>query len=122
MSNHTTSLNQLRALLRKHSTDTLPTNLQAKFFPPGTQQRHIDYDGEPNLTLDEDILISESPYPDILKNAFKPDRYRVTCNRNTTVDDARLARRPSHGSTVKMLMPSSQTQLHTPPTQRSPWQ
>ncbi|KAH9363300.1 hypothetical protein HPB48_006406 [Haemaphysalis longicornis] len=140
----TTSLNQLRALLHKHSADTLLTNLEAKFFPPGPQQRHIDYDGEPNPTLDQDILISEAgrrvlselginttrlqrplhtaPTPDILKNAFKSDRYRVTCTRNTTVDDARFARRPSHGSTVKMPMQASQTRRHTPPTQRSPWQ
>lgn len=34
-------------------------NPEAKFFPPGPQQCHIDYDGEPNPTLDQDILTSE---------------------------------------------------------------
>ncbi|KAH9371040.1 hypothetical protein HPB48_003986 [Haemaphysalis longicornis] len=46
-------------------------------------------DTTPDLSLSN----KQSPYPDIFKNAFNSDRYRVTCTWNTTVDDARLARR-----------------------------
>lgn len=53
--------------------------------------------------------------PHSLKNLFKSDPYCVICTLNTTVNDVRLVWRPSHGSTVQMLMQSPQTQRHAPP-------
>ncbi|KAH9378137.1 hypothetical protein HPB48_002349 [Haemaphysalis longicornis] len=125
------------ALLYKHEEECVNTIIRRSYkralcLPPNTSTSLLLELGIHNTSseLVEGHLLQQyqrlsltkaSPYPDIFKNAFKSDRYSVTCIR-TTVDDARLARRPSHGSTVKMLMPSSQTRRHTPPTQRSPWQ
>ncbi|KAH9374298.1 hypothetical protein HPB48_005618 [Haemaphysalis longicornis] len=59
-----------------------------------------------------------SPFPDLLKNSLKYNPCRVICTLSTTVDGVRLARRPSHDSTVEMLTRSSQTRQHTPPIRR----